>query len=88
MTGAELNVDWILPGPIADVDGDGRDDLIANVWGSDRFKVIYFDAPCIQTYELPNAASDLIAGDVDGDGKMDVVATHFDSKAWILRSGL
>lgn len=90
MNGAELNVDWILPGPMADVDGDGRDDLVANVWGSDRLKVTYFDAPCIQTYNIPGAASDLAVGDLDVDGKMDIVASNGgpNPKVWILLSGL
>jgi hypothetical protein len=57
---------------IADVDGDGRGELLVVSWGALAVHVVYVDAPCVQT----NAgwyASSVATGDVDGDGKADIV---------------
>lgn len=86
---AELVVDGpVQLGPIADVDGDERGDLVTV--GTSAVRVIYLDAPCIEAYALPavTAAPLLAAGDLDGDGKRDVVAGSAEgASASVLRSG-
>jgi hypothetical protein len=64
---------------VADLDGDGRRDLL--VMGTDKFAVLFAGkvGPRIETlasYESPRADAflgDLIAGDLNGDGRIDMV---------------
>ncbi|MCY1012023.1 VCBS repeat-containing protein [Nannocystis pusilla] len=87
----ELSLPWKgQPGPIADVDGDGRGDLLIATAGPPGLGVVYFAASCVQDYTLANATSEagLASGDIDGDGKADVVvATVGSSQAIVLRTG-
>lgn len=76
-------------GPIADVDGDGLGDVVT-VWaGSPALRVIFLDAPCVQTYWLgSDTTPSLVAsGDLDGDGKADIVAGLGAGSVNVLRSG-
>ncbi|MCY0993968.1 VCBS repeat-containing protein [Nannocystis sp. ILAH1] len=87
----ELSLPWKGQlGPIADVDGDGRGDLLIATAGPPGLGVVYFAASCVQDYTLANATSEvgLASGDIDGDGKADVVvATVGSSQAIVLRTG-
>jgi hypothetical protein len=72
-------------GPVADVDGDGRGDVVAPSREWWKLHVLYVDAPCIQTLELEGPAENLAAGDLDGDGKADIVAGS-GASVWISRT--
>ncbi|WAS91187.1 FG-GAP repeat domain-containing protein [Nannocystis punicea] len=72
-------------GPIADIDGDGRGDLLAVEGDSLALHILYVDAPCIQA-KVGWYASGLATGDLDGDGKADIVGVA-GTTAQILRTG-
>lgn len=71
----------MLLGPVGDVDGDGRGDLVTLAADPTVLRVIYSGAGCVQTFTLPqpSAPALLAAGDLDGDGKADIVAGSFAS---------
>ena len=87
----ELALPWAGQiGPIADVDGDGRGELLIATAGPPGLAAVYFDASCVQGYALANPTSEagLASGDIDGDGKDDVViAAVGSSQAIVLRTG-
>lgn len=85
---ATANPDMV--GPIADIDGDGRGDLITTDTVDPAVRAIFLDGPCSQAYAVtgPTTTALLAAGDLDGDGKADIVAGQTqEAVAAILRSG-
>ena len=87
---------------VADVDGNGRDELYVSVEGTtgpDGKQVV--EPVEIRVYEAGTPATGgvriaslpdrlnrfLTAGDVDGDGRKEMIATAFSSGVWLLRPG-
>lgn len=74
-------------GTMADVDGDGRDDLVIAAPDQDEVRVVFFDEPCVQVHKLPAGGTRVVTGDLDGDGKADLAVTGFGLGTAILRTG-
>jgi FG-GAP-like repeat len=86
---------------VADVDGDGTDELYVSVEGvvdqtgklAQPVEIRRYDAGTPPTGGVVIATLDdslsrfLTAGDVDGDGKKELVAAAFSSGLWLLRPG-
>ena len=86
---------------VADVDGDGRDELYVSVEGHADEKQELVDPVEIRRYQADTKPGEgaviatlqdrlcrfLTAGDVDGDGKRELVAATFSSGVWLLRPG-
>jgi hypothetical protein len=86
---------------VADVDGNGRDELYVSVEGHADDKQQLVDPVEIRRYEAGTPPEKgaviatlrdrlcrfLTAGDVDGDGKRELVAATFSSGVWLLRPG-
>jgi hypothetical protein len=80
---------------IADVDGDGGDELYVSVEAvaGGRVEILRFDAGTAPTQGRLIASLDdslcrfLTAGDVDGDGVREMVAAASTSGLWLLRPG-
>jgi hypothetical protein len=80
---------------IADVDGDGRDELYVSVEAvsGGLVEVLRFDAGTLATGGIRIATINdrmcrcLTAGDVDGDGRKELVAAAHKSGVWLLRPG-
>ncbi len=88
---------------VADVDGDGRDELYVSVEGRmggpdgkqllDSVEIRRYDADTPPAEGVRIASLDdrlcrfLTAGDVDGDGQLELVAAAFSSGVWLLRPG-
>ncbi len=87
---------------VADVDGDGRDELYVAVEGEldpdtrqlkSEVEIRRYDADTppaagVVIATLPDRLSRfLTAGDVDGDGRREMVAAAFSSGLWLLRPG-
>jgi hypothetical protein len=80
---------------VADVDGDGRDELYVSVEAAEggALAILRFDAGTdpkagaqIATLQDPMCRF-LVAGDFDGDGKRELIASAKDSGVWRLRPG-
>ena len=88
---------------VADIDGDGRDELYVSVEGTTggadgkqlalpvEIRVYHADTPATggtRIATIPDRLSRfLTAGDVDGDGRKELVAAAFSSGVWLLRPG-
>ncbi len=86
---------------VADVDGDGRDELYVSIEGEiGEFKelvqpveILRYDADTPPDGGRLVATLDdrltrfLTAGDVDGDGRREMIAATFSSGVWLLRPG-
>ncbi len=88
---------------VADVDGDGRDELYVSVEGRvggpdgkqllDSVEIWRYDADTPPAEGARIASLDdrlcrfLTAGDIDGDGRQELVAAAFSSGVWLLRPG-
>jgi hypothetical protein len=88
---------------VADVDGDGRDELYVSVEGHvggadgkqllDPVEIRRYDAGTPPAEGVRIATLDdrlcrfLTAGDVDGDGQQELIAAAFSSGVWLLRPG-
>ncbi|WAS93165.1 FG-GAP repeat domain-containing protein [Nannocystis punicea] len=87
----ELALPWRAElGPLADVDGDGRGELLVATVGPPGVAAVDFDAQCVQDYAIAGQTTEarLASGDIDGDGKADVIAVASGSAtATILRTG-
>jgi len=78
---------------VADVDGDGRDELYVSVEAvsGGLVEILRFDAATLASGGVRIATiSDrmcrcLVAGDVDGDGRKEMVAAAHKSGVWLLR---
>jgi len=66
---------------VADLDGDGREDVAVSDWFARRVVVFRMtEPPGLEeraSISVRGAVDDLCAGDVDGDGKADLVASHW-----------
>ena len=86
---------------VADVDGDGRDELYVSVEGitdggevKESVEIRRYDADTpagegvvIATIEGDHLTRFLTTGDVDGDGKKEMVVASFGKGLWLLRPG-
>ncbi len=80
---------------VADVDGDGTDELYVSVEAvaGGNVEIVRFDADTGPTAGTVIATLDdklcrfLTAGDVDGDGNLEMVAAAHKSGLWLLRPG-
>ena len=86
---------------VADVDGDGRDELYVSVEGitdggevKESVEIRRYDAGThpeegvvIATIEGDSLTRFLTAGDVDGDGKRELAVASFGKGLWLLRPG-
>jgi hypothetical protein len=86
---------------VADVNGDGRDELYVSVEGHADEKQVLVNPVEIRRYEAGTPPDQgaviatlrdrlcrfLTAGDVDGDGKRELVAATFSTGVWLLRPG-
>ncbi len=80
---------------VADVDGDGTDELYVSVEAvaGGNVEIVRFDADTDPTAGTVIATLDdklcrfLTAGDVDGDGNLEMVAAAHKSGLWLLRPG-
>jgi hypothetical protein len=75
-----VSVPWALKS--ADLNGDGRDDLVVSELGGTRTQIIEgFDATASFIHPLPGthiAASDSLIADLNNDGLLDVATAHND----------
>jgi hypothetical protein len=80
---------------VADVDGDGRDELYVSVEAvsGGLVEILRFDAATLATGGVRVATINdrmcrcLVAGDIDGDGRKEMVAAAHKSGVWLLRPG-
>lgn len=78
MTSIGRSVSRALPRHAADINGDGRDDLIG--LGGDGS--IWYTTDLSHWNRVPGAVSQLAVGDVSGDGKADIVGLDNDGSIW------
>jgi hypothetical protein len=80
---------------VADVDGDGRDELYVSVEAAEggNLEILRYDAGteptagrAVATLADPMCRF-LVAADFDGDGKREMVASAKDTGVWLLRPG-
>jgi hypothetical protein len=88
---------------VADLDGDGRDELLVSVEGTSggpdgkqlvdpvELRLYRADTPATggtRIATLPDRLSRFLTlGDIDGDGRKELVAAAFSSGVWLLRPG-
>lgn len=88
---ASISEDYI---EVADIDGDGKTDIVARPYGSSEIKVLLNNSSGIgsisfaaaQSFSIEAGGTGIELGDLDGDGLTDVLASGNSGSLYLLRN--